>query len=511
MAFQNGTISQLLQSLDLGSPVAEVDRLLEVARIETSAFSDLLADRVDLVPGTKGSGKSALFRMIVEFLPGFLLKQRKVVVAHGVQALGDSVFQAFAAQFSALTEEDFVDFWCIYLISLAHAQFVSSDDYAPMLSNAAAAIERFRAECVRAGIPEIRAKRTLKDVLGWALTALSKVRPRIRYEVPHEGGAFEVDLLGHPKEATEERAASDQPASLPRYVSDIRQTLEEVLKLSNLSLWLMVDRLDEVFPRRSDTERRALRGLLRAVKQFSTPLIRVKLFIRDDMLDNLVSTDAGFTALTHLTARQADTLRWEPEQIQAMLAKRFFANDGIAAFFNVDAERVNSSAAYRLQCLSKLFPPTVFRGTRQSSTLTWIYKRCSDGRGVVTPRDVLDLLLKAKQRQHDICSGDPDGETAWLIGADAIQYGLEQLSEHKRRTYLQAEFPHLWQHMAKFIGGKTEYSEEALVALLGKEAKPAAEDLVSIGFLQKKSGSANTTYTVPFLYRYGMDMSQGKA
>jgi len=51
----------LLATLDLESTIAESDNLLEAARVETSVFEDLLADRVDLIPGTKGSGKSALY------------------------------------------------------------------------------------------------------------------------------------------------------------------------------------------------------------------------------------------------------------------------------------------------------------------------------------------------------------------------------------------------------------------------------------------------------------------
>ncbi|MGI9069317.1 MAG: hypothetical protein ACR2HX_23315 [Pyrinomonadaceae bacterium] len=65
MTHPNRTLTALLKQLDLGSSVAETDNLLEVARVETSAFADLLNDRVDLVPGTKGSGKSALFRIFV--------------------------------------------------------------------------------------------------------------------------------------------------------------------------------------------------------------------------------------------------------------------------------------------------------------------------------------------------------------------------------------------------------------------------------------------------------------
>lgn len=58
--YSNKVLLPLLQHIDLGTSVAESDTLLETARIETSAFADLLNDRVDLIPGTKGSGKSAL-------------------------------------------------------------------------------------------------------------------------------------------------------------------------------------------------------------------------------------------------------------------------------------------------------------------------------------------------------------------------------------------------------------------------------------------------------------------
>jgi hypothetical protein len=72
----NDDAADLLARLDLGSTVAESDNLLETARVETSVFDDLLADRVDLIPGTKGSGKTALYRMFVDFLPQMMLKNK---------------------------------------------------------------------------------------------------------------------------------------------------------------------------------------------------------------------------------------------------------------------------------------------------------------------------------------------------------------------------------------------------------------------------------------------------
>lgn len=507
MTHQNKTLATLLQELDLGSSVAESDTLLEAARIETSAFADLLSDHVDLIPGTKGSGKSALFRIIVDFLPDLLLRQRKVVIAHGIQAPGDPVFHAFTDKFSTLTEEEFVSFWCIYLVSLAHEQFIKGPRYRQFLKDASAEIEKFRSACANAKIPEIQAKKSLRDILEWSLHVLASWRPKVTYRPPEGSGEWELDLFGSKTTDYLERKEETPQHSLPKYVNDIKQTLEGVLEASKLSLWLMVDRLDEIFPRRSDVERAALRGLLRAMRYFASASIRVKVFLRDDMLEQVVRTENGFTALTHVTVRQADTLRWTQDQILAMVVKRFFANDGLTAYLRINRDQLDASASYRTQCFDRIFPPTVFRGSNQSPTIRWIYNRCADGRGVVTPRDVLDLLIRAKQRQQDSYVADPEGTSDWVIGPAAIQYGFEELSKRKRQTYLQAEFPHLWKDIEKFSGGKTDYDGTALQLLLGPGWEATAEHLLAIGFFSK----GKDVYSIPFLYRHGMNVTRGKA
>ena len=82
---KNLDAANLLAGLDLGTAVAASDNLLQAARVETSVFDDLLADRIDLIPGTKGSRKTALHRIFVNSLPDPMLKNKKVVIAHGVQ------------------------------------------------------------------------------------------------------------------------------------------------------------------------------------------------------------------------------------------------------------------------------------------------------------------------------------------------------------------------------------------------------------------------------------------
>src|SRR5258706_6283655 len=182
-----------------------------------------------------------------------------------------------------------------------------------------------------------------------------------------------MDVFGRPRaSSTTNKSAS---ADVPRYIAEIKETLEAVLHKADLSIWLMIDRLDEIFLRRSRLEARALRGLLRCTRQFSTPTIRVKVFLRDDMLEEILSSGKGFTALTHITARQADTLRWPEDQILTMLVKRLFANPVLSTRLAIDHERLNASHEYRSESFYKVFPVPVtfsilyqerFRSSRMS-------------------------------------------------------------------------------------------------------------------------------------------------
>lgn len=511
MTHDNSRLAELLADLDLGNPVAETDRLLEVARVETSTFRDLLNDRVDLVPGTKGSGKSALFTIFVKFLPDSLLQARRVVVAHGVDDPGDPVFDAFRDEFERLDERDFVAFWCIYLVSLAQEQFIKGARYAHVLRDVGAEVAAFRTACASARIPDIQAKRSLPAILQWTFNVLKTWRPKFTYQLPEGQGELGLELGENRAGSTKQTGSPEAGAELPLYLGNVRRTLEAVLARANLSIWLMIDRLDEIFPRRSQLERTALRGLLRAMHILSSEPIRVKVFLRDDMLEHIVEGDDGFVALTHVTARQADTLRWTEDQILSLITKRIFANKQIGSYLEMDAERLDASANYRAEAFYKVFPPQVHLGGRQSSTLTWLYKHCADGRGVVTPRDVLDLLIRAAQRQQDACRGDLAGRSEWMIGPAALQYGHGELSKRKRITYLQAEFPHLWPHIEKLVGGKAEYSEAALRQALGSDCKELVADLTSIGIFASTTRHGAPAYTIPFLYRRGLEVTQGRA
>lgn len=504
MAYNNSDLIKILQSVDLGSDIAEQDTLLESTRVETSVFSDLLMDRVDLIPGTKGSGKSALYRIFVEFLPDSLLKQKKIVIAHGVSHHGDSVFHAFKDKFEKLSEDDFVDFWCIYFISLAHEQFIKNDIYREYTKDCKEEIAVFRKACEAANIPEIVGIKSLKDILGWCLNSLqSVVKPKITYKP--DTNEWQATLFGEP---TDKKISAQKHTNiLPMYVADIKVGLEKILEKSKLNIWLMIDRLDEIFPRRSELEKRALRGLLRTTRFFASSQIRIKIFLRDDIFSNIVKTKNGFTALTHITSRKADILKWEEGQMLDLILRRMLSSQLLKNYLQVDNERFEVSATYRQKIFFKIFPDAVHKGERQSNSMRWIYTHSQDGNGVVTPRDIIYLITKAKQKQQDLFMANSEGTSNYIIDSQAILYGHEELSRQKRTTFLEAEFPHLWEYIEKLVGGKTQYTEGTIKKLFGKNWEKILNDLISIGVLSKNKD----IYNIPFLYRKSLEAIQGCA
>jgi len=501
----NRLLLRVLSNVNLGSSIAEHDSLLWDARVETSAFLDLLQDKVDLIPGTKGSGKSALYRLFVDYLGPSLLERRKVVVAYGVEKTGDAVFSAYRRAFSKMDEDEFVNFWCIYFVSLAHEQFIKNSEYSSMLRPAASAISSFKAACRQAGIPEFKTQKSFQDVLQWALGVLQSWRPKIRVVPPDGSVAVELDLFGNVRDLPRktERSESEE---LPLFVSRIREALEEVLSKADLTLWLMVDKLDELFLRRSKLETTALRALLRTLRVFDSAAIRIKVFLRDDILEQVVADGDGFVALTHVTDRKAKALRWSEEDILSMVVRRLFSSELLCVASEVDPSQLADSD-YREEAFYRIFPKTVFRGDKQSPTHRWIYNRLKDGRGVVTPRDVIDLLKFAQQMQQEVFVSRPDETSNYLLSSAAIQYGYREVSKRKTETYLAAEFPHVWPVIQEFRGGKTAYTARALRSLLGTGSREIVDNLVSIGFLERER--ASEMYKIPFLYREGLALTQG--
>jgi hypothetical protein len=213
---------------------------------------------------------------------------------------------------------------------------------------------------------------------------------------------------------------------------EIRDELVRIAELSNIRIWILLDRLDEIFLRRTDTETRALRALLRASYRFSNQRTRVKLFLREDIFETL-ATD-GFTALTHVTDRSSDAMSWNSKDLLRLVTKRLAAMKYISGFFHFDVKQVDTNPEYQHRVFYQVFPPKVGK----QPTFEWLIASLRDGKDQVTPRDLIDLINHARNNQLKKFRLEKKQQN-YLIEEQALKDALASLSENKRDRYLFAE------------------------------------------------------------------------
>jgi hypothetical protein len=233
----------------------------------------------------------------------------------------------------------------------------------------------------------------------------------------------------------------------------------------------------------------------------------VKVFLRDDIFEHLTAGPEGFPGLTHIAARMATSLTWNLDDILHLIVKRVFAAE-LADFCSIDRERMEANQKYRQHCFYTAFPEQLYKGSRQSKTLNWIYTHCQDGRNVVAPRDVVELLTGTRNAEIQLLQSNTDGSSESVFSPSALLAGFDAMSKKKRNLFLEAEFPHFRDHLLRFDDGPAIYSKDALSKLFEKSTDSVVDKLEKIGFLSKSASSHGDKYSVPFLYRPAFNIRQ---
>jgi len=344
-------------------------------------------------------------------------------------------------------------------------------------------------------------------MLQWCLNAVwTGLRPR---KVSMGSGSDQMSLeFGESDQTKDNDVADERPR--PMYVEAIRASLNRLLERADITVWLMLDKLDEIFPRWSDVERTGLTSLLKSSYAFGGDRVRVKTFLRDDIFEHLTSAESGFPGLTHVTARMSSRLTWTSDDILQLIVKRLF-NNGLRDLCQVDVQRMQANQEYRQECFYKAFPSQVHTGSRQSSTLDWVYAHCQDARKVVAPRDVVDFLLATRDAEMQILRSNVDGKSDTVFSSAAVQKGFEAMSLKKRQVFLEAEFPHFRAHILRFDNGPAIYPAGAITELLGSSAGAIVDKMCKIGFLERKKHRGGDAYSIPHLYRPGFNIRQTSA
>jgi hypothetical protein len=485
----------VLTETHFGKRIAEEETdALESYFVETEQWRKVFAGEIDVVYGPKGSGKSAIYSLLIK--KANELAQREILVLPGENVMGTPVFRDLVTQQSS--EEQLRGIWKLYCLSLVAQTFRARNLKNDPASRVVEALEA-------AGL--VAADWTLKRILNSVLEYVRRLQLSGEVKIDPNTGMPELGgkiTLGEP--SGEERKKGFVSAD------DLLQAADEALALVPLKIWIVLDRLDVAFLDSDELEARALRALFRVYLDITgLRNISLKVFLRDDIWRRI--TEGGFREASHIT--RYTKITWNPQTLLNLVVRRALHNDSLKAYYHVDDREVLKSAELQQELFYRIFPKQVDSGSGKTSTLEWVLSRTKDGTKQTAPRELIHLISSAREQQLrslEVGGSDPPGEI--LIDRSALKAGLPEVSSERFHQTLCAEHASLKSLLNLLEGKKTHQTAKTLAKIWNTtdaDALRNAERLTEIGFFEKRTVKEKTVFWVPFVYRDALKMIQGQA
>jgi hypothetical protein len=492
----------LLGELTFGQRVAE-DEAVELARyfVETDEWRRLFSGVVDVVYGPKGSGKSALYSLLIS--RGMELAKRGIHTVAAENPRGATAFQELSTD-PPPTEIEFVLLWKMYLLSLV-ADLLRREGFDD--SDARYVIDALtHAGLMREERPLRSLLRAIADYVKAILRAPKEIEGGVKLD-PHTNlpiGVTGKIVLREPNAVEESRGLVS--------ISSLFDAAGRSLGAKRRVAWVLVDRLDVAFAESPELEENALRALFKAyLDLLGEEQIRLKIFLRTDIWTRI--TAAGFREASHIT--RSLTIKWDRPSLLNLMVRRALQNEALRNFYEVAGEEVIGSTEERLRFFHRMFFEQVEVGTRKSDTVDWILSRTSDGTRKTAPREVVHLLNSVRDvqlRKLELGDAAPEGER--LFARTALKEALPEVSKVRLEQTIFAEYPNLKKKIETLRKEKTRHTPRSLARIWDvdeHDAVAAADELVAVGVFERQGSKEEPEFWIPFLYRDAMDVSQGTA
>jgi hypothetical protein len=490
---------ELLSQIEFGKRIAEDEgAALAAYFVETDNWQRLLRGEIDVVYGPKGSGKSALYSLLITRTNS--LFDRNILLAPAENPRGTPAFADLLADPPA-SEREFISLWKIYILSLLCSVFDEYDFNGPSASE----VRRFlEAEGL------IKGKSDLRSLVR---RSFDYVKTFFRPPASVEYGLNVDPYTQHPTGVTRkitfaEPSAADTKAGAKSVDSLLAIANEALSERESFTLWVLLDRLDVAFVESTALEQNALRALFRVYLDIAgLDRLRLKIFLRDDIWRRI--TESGFREASHIT--RTVTINWDRSSLLNLMVRRVLHNRPILEFYRTEAADVLTTLDSQEDFFYRLFPEQVESGSNKSSTVDWMLDRTADGTQQTAPREVIHLLNTLRTRQVERFQlGQPEPAGDLLFEQATFKEALPEVSKVRLTQTLYAEYPAFREPLEELRNEKTSHTANSLSAIWKipvEDAQKRAEELIKIGFFERRGA----TYWVPFLYRDALELIQGSA
>lgn len=462
-----------LDKLDFGLGAAQQERHLRNYFYRSGSFKLACSDKIYLILGAKGAGKSAIFKML-----GELESEIAIFAKPNLCVMDDPRLRDHYATFQTLSNASLATLWRFYMASLIADRCLRDPDLPELLR------ANYRRFLVRWGL--------VREVP----TAWQAVK-HMRVEVGF-GDYFKTEF----------------PPKVPLAVTEIDYVIysaDEWLESRQCDLWLCLDSLDEasINGRQHVEIEDLLSNLMRAAAEvLRLRRIRFKLFFRSDIYHSLTYVNKD-----HFSAVKLE-LQWSLEDLAILLGHRLrplHLENTVLNDLRQPEQRSSLSFATAQHWINEVFewcqdkPPYGFED---------LYARFKDGNGVVLPRDIINFCIEAKRAQQNFDTQEINQPTGGrLISAHACSSALRRTAASKLTDFLQV-FQNFRDTYDLLKGSPSRhFTRTELSAALGKRERLDADlvitDLVRVGaiaIMDRKSINQSDAFEIPYLYAEALEM-----
>lgn len=504
---------QALQALHFGRVDAETDYRLNQCFVGTDMLRQALLPQHSLFIGPKGSGKSALFRLLCNDLSVWKsLLPRGYETIYRIPATGLQSEKYLSGvdirELSPQSANDFRSFWLLY-IGLKTATILVED---AKMQHVVALTENQRLKNHYATLARIVKTLGLVE----AANSVEKLKQRID------------SLIEAPESLSSESGGVGQQLSVSfrnktgMAIITLLDVIDGLLQESKCLSWILLDKLDLLFFDDMDRLRMSIAGLVQLLVEYSDRFknIHFKVFLRRDIYRELrIVNKSHLVSYTH-------EMKWRGPWLLKLLVARAVSDERVQRFcqekigeeVNV-GNIINGSDDLVLKVFYAIFEERMGIIRREGfgpPTHEWILKRLVDGLGMRFPREMIHMGNVAVQRQREINrKGEPVAENR-LIGYRALRKAFEMVSAYRCDTYLHSEFPHFSEHVNAFRGKETSaFTRDELYRFFegldpqGDDAIRAIHDIGLLSPIGKNVDSA-LKFEIPLLYRSGLGIIERK-
>ena len=258
----------ILNKLDLGLGVAEKDQMLDQHFLKTNVYHLLIKGEKDIILGTKGAGKSAIFRYVSQNYKNIEYFNNKEVIS-AVNLNNHPVFSVIKEK-DNINETQFVALWKWYFFALIANSIIKTSLY-----ERNERLREIEILLIRLNIPvdNDKPKKLFEYMANWfhRLANPSSIETGVSFDVATGNPEISFKIGYQDDGIVQTKDGTISP-------DNALEKLDQFLRIVNHNIWLMVDRLDDAFNGISSIEYAAIRSLFRVYLEMGH-LERIKLKI----------------------------------------------------------------------------------------------------------------------------------------------------------------------------------------------------------------------------------------